>query len=187
MPLLRNAWGHFRTINHHKWEVLKNCFRIGLYRQGLLHDLSKYSPTEFRTGICYYKGTQSPNGVERLATGVSPAWLHHKGRNKHHFEYWVDYDLKDPNRLIGCRMPYRYVAEMFCDRVAACKVYRGKDYRDSCPWEYFRKMEHTPLLHEKTREELIFLLKLLRDEGEKAAFDYLRGEVRRRRRERDYF
>ena len=92
----KNAFGHFKTITKHKMLVLRYCFSIGLYKQGLLHDLSKYSWTEFRVGIRYYKGYKSPNGVERIQTGTSTAWLHHKGRNKHHFEYWCDYDLRIP-------------------------------------------------------------------------------------------
>ena len=48
---LYNAWHHFLTITHHKLLVMRYCFRVGLYKQGLLHDLSKYSPTEFITGI----------------------------------------------------------------------------------------------------------------------------------------
>ena len=88
------AWEHFKTITRHKIYVMKGCFRVGLYRQGLLHDLSKYSPTEFLVGCKYYQGgSRSPNNGEREATGVSLAWLHHKGRNKHHFEYWIDYGL----------------------------------------------------------------------------------------------
>ena len=61
---LKNIWGHFKTITTHKWLVMKNCFRIGLYRQGLLHDLSKYSWTEFSIGVKYYQGTRSPNAAE---------------------------------------------------------------------------------------------------------------------------
>ena len=88
-----NAWGHFKTITSHKFLVMKYCFKVGLYKQGFLHDLSKYSPTEFMVGAKYYQGTRSPNNAEREATGVSTSWLHHKGRNKHHFEYWVDYGI----------------------------------------------------------------------------------------------
>ena len=99
-----NAVGHFKTITKHKLLVMRLCFSEGLYKQGLLHDLSKYSFTEFKTGIKYYRGYKSPNGVERILTGTSPAWLHHKGRNKHHFEYWCDYDLENVHRMIGCRM-----------------------------------------------------------------------------------
>ena len=84
---------HLRTINHHKLLVMKGCFKVGLYRQGLMHDLSKYTPSEFLVGCKYYQGNRSPNNAEREATGVSSAWLHHKGRNKHHYEYWIDYSL----------------------------------------------------------------------------------------------
>lgn len=178
-----NAWKHFKTITKHKWKVMEHCFRIGLYRQGLLHDLSKYSWTEFRTGIRYFDGSQSPNTVERIKTGVSEAWLHHKGRNKHHYEYWIDYSVEKPGTLTGCRMPYRYVAEMFCDRVAASKIYKGPAYTDACAYEYFAPNQDKLLLHPDTRAEILLLLEMLRDEGEEKTFAYLKREVKRRRRE----
>lgn len=183
----KNAIGHFKTITKHKILVMRYCFSIGLYRQGLLHDLSKYSWTEFRVGIRFYKGYKSPNGVERIKTGTSTAWLHHKGRNKHHFEYWCDYDLQDPNRMIGCPMPYRYVAEMFCDRVAASKNYQGEKYGDDSAYIYYEPMKDSPLIHERTKKELEELLLLLKEKGEKECFSYLRKEVKRRRREKDFF
>lgn len=182
-----NAVGHFKTITKHKLLVMRLCFSVGLYKQGLLHDLSKYSFTEFKTGIKYYKGYKSPNGVERILTGTSPAWLHHKGRNKHHFEYWCDYDLENVHRMIGCRMPYRYVAEMFCDRVAASKNYLGEKYTDASPYIYYEKMRNSPLIHEKTRKEIEYLLTLLKDQGEKETLRYLRQEVKRRRKEKEFF
>lgn len=110
-----HIWGHFKTITKHKILVGKLCFKVHLYKQGLLHDLSKYTPTEFITGIKYYKGTYSPNSAERNEIGYSTAWLHHKGRNKHHWEYWVDFTRKGQ---VPAKMPYNYVLEMFCDRVA---------------------------------------------------------------------
>ena len=84
---------HFQTITKHKIYVMRECFRVGLYRQGFLHDLSKYSWTEFRIGCRYYQGTRSPNNAEREEKGYSSSWLHHKGRNKHHYEYWIDYNV----------------------------------------------------------------------------------------------
>lgn len=181
------GWQHFKTITKHRHLVRKHCFKIGLYRQGLMHDLSKYSLTEFETGRKYYVGTRSPNAVEREKTGISKAWLHHKGRNKHHFEYWIDYDLEGNHTMIGFRMPYRYVAEMFCDRVAASKVYLGDKYTDQASWEYFQTMRHSPLIHPKTREELGFLLKMLADEGEEKTFAWLKAELKRRKKENDYY
>lgn len=179
----RNGWKHFRLISRHKWKVFIYCSRVGLVRQGLLHDMTKFSWTEFRTGIFYYAGIQSPNTAERLEQGVSEAWLHHKGRNKHHYEYWIDYSVERPGELCGCRMPYRYVAEMFCDRVSASQIYKGAAYTDAAPYEYFAPHADRLLIHPQTRRELLQLLELLRDEGETAALDFLREEIRRRRRD----
>ena len=91
---LINIWNHFKTITKHRMLVCRHCFQIGLYRQGLTHDLSKYSPEEFFTGVRYYQGTRSPNAAEREDLGYSKAWLHHKGRNKHHYEYWIDISVR---------------------------------------------------------------------------------------------
>jgi len=91
-----NIKGHFETITRHKLLVMKYCFACGLYEQGLAHDLSKYSPTEFIPGCIYYQGDHSPNEAERKARGYTSAWLHHKGRNKHHLEYWIDYSTTTP-------------------------------------------------------------------------------------------
>ena len=99
-----------------------------------MHDLSKYSWTEFRIGCRYYQGTRSLNNAEREEKGYSSAWLHHKGRNKHHYEYWIDYNVnaeRDGRILTGMKMPVRYVVEMFLDRIAASKVYIGEAYNDS--------------------------------------------------------
>ena len=90
MGKLLVAWRHFKTITTHRILVMQGCFKMGLYWQGLTHDLSKYSPTEFMTGVRYYQGNKSPNAAEREEKGYSEAWLHHKGRNRHHYEYWTD-------------------------------------------------------------------------------------------------
>ena len=129
---------HLRTVQHHRFLVLRHCWRIGLYRQGLTHDLSKFSPVEFWTGARYYQGNRSPNEIERREKGYSAAWLHHKGRNRHHLEYWIDY-AADGSGMCGMKMPLKYVLEMFCDRVAASKTYRGAVYRDSDPYDYYAR------------------------------------------------
>ena len=117
-----NITGHFKTITRHRHLVMKNCFKAGIPVNGLLHDLSKYSPAEFIPGIMNYEeGKRSPNEHEREAKGYSSAWLHHKGRNKHHFEYWFDINTKT-KQYEPLRMPLCYLKETFCDRVAACKI-----------------------------------------------------------------
>ena len=145
---------------------MKECFRVGLYRQGICHDLSKYSWTEFRVGCRYYQGTRSPNNAEREERGYSSAWLHHKGRNRHHYEYWIDYSLDGSGTLTGMKMPVRYVVEMFLDRIAASKVYRGSEYADRDPLEYYEKGKAGALMHPETRKLLEKLLFMLAEEGE---------------------
>ena len=170
-------FSHLKTINHHKWLVLKYCFRVGLYRQGLTHDLSKYSLTEFLVGARYYQGFQSPNNVERKVKGYSSAWLHHKGRNKHHLEYWIDYAESEDHDMAGMEMPVRYVVEMFCDRVAASRTYRKDRYRDSDPYDYYMKSRSHYILHPSTRALLERMLTLLKDKGEKETFSIIREEI----------
>lgn len=174
---------HWKTVTHHRRLVREYCFRLGLKWQGLTHDLSKYSPREFWTGAKYYQGWRSPNDAERRATGVSMAWLHHKGRNRHHFEYWIDYVLAPDGTVSfgGCRMPMRYVAEMFCDRVAASKTYLGEKYTDGSPWEFYEKSKNRILIHPDTGREIEAMLRTLRDQGEDAAFAYVRQRIRESR------
>ena len=164
-----NIKGHFETITRHKLLVMKYCFACGLYEQGLAHDLSKYSPTEFIPGCIYYQGDHSPNEAERAAKGYTSAWLHHKGRNKHHLEYWIDY-AADGFGMCGMKMPIQYVIEMFCDRVAASKTYRGAAYRNSDPYDYYAHSVDHYIIHPDTAAALESLLRILRDEGEERAF-----------------
>ena len=170
-----HPWLHFKTITRHKLLVMQYCFRIGLYKQGLLHDLSKYSPAEFLVGCKYYQGTRSPNNAEREAIGVSTSWLHHKGRNKHHFEHWVDYSLDKEHVIMGARMPRKYVAEMVMDRICASRNYLGDAYTDSQPLEYFLKSkEKLWFIHPQTKKELEGLLRILNDHGEEKLLRYIR-------------
>ncbi len=174
------AWHHLVTITEHKFLVMKNCFRIGLFRQGLLHDLSKYSPAEFLTGVRYYQGNRSPNAAERDEKGYSSAWLHHKGRNKHHFEYWIDFSKANMG-LAGAKMPVNYLAEMIMDRIAASRVYRGRNYTDAAAWEYYQneKPYLDGVMHPETKAQLEKILLMLKDKGEKTAFAYLRKLLKR--------
>lgn len=170
-------WKHFKTITQHKLLVLKGCFYVGLYWQGLIHDLSKYMPSEFWVGAKYYQGTQSPNNAERMNIGYSSAWLHHKGRNKHHYEYWMDYSTQDGRGIVPVKMPDKYVVEMFIDRVAASKNYNKENYKDDMPLQYYKKGTACYFLHEDTRRTLEFLLQMLADEGEAKTFQYVRDEM----------
>ena len=169
---------HFKTITAHRHEVMRDCFRVGLYRQGLLHDLSKYSPEEFWQGAKYWEGVRSPNAKAREVEGWSTAWMHHKGRNKHHYEYWTDLN-KQTRQYEPVPMPTRYLVESVMDRIAACKTYRGKDYEDGAALDYLYKAQETPLLHPQTYRELEMILTMLRDKGESRTFAFLREIVLR--------
>ena len=170
---LINIWQHFHTITEHKIMVARHCFKVGMYWQGLTHDLSKYSPTEFWRSAKYYQGYRSPNNAEREEKGYSAAWLHHKGRNKHHYEYWIDYS-SNKSGMTGMKMPLRYVCEMICDRVAASQIYLGEKYTDASPWEYYEHSKDHYMLHPETRALLEKLLLMVKDLGQDRTFAYMK-------------
>lgn len=169
---------HFLTITEHRHQVIKNCFKAGIPLQGLKHDLSKYTLSEFIPGAIYYQGNRSPNEGEREAYGYSKAWMHHKGRNKHHFEYWTDYNTVT-KKLSPVKMPYKYVIEMFCDRIAASKTYMKSAYTNSAPLEYFERGKNNRLIHPDTSDTLEKLLKMLSEKGENYTFRYIRHTLKK--------
>ena len=171
-------WGHLKTVHHHRALVRKYCFRLGLYWQGLTHDLSKYSPTEFRVGARFYQGNRSPNAAEREEKGYSEAWIHHKGRNRHHFEYWTDMN-RETKQYESVVMPRRYLVEMVMDRIAACKTYQGEKYSDASPLVYLERSSDQKLMHPVLLRQLTFILTMLKEQGEKETFRYLKENVLR--------
>ncbi len=171
---------HFHTINKHKWYVFIYSVKAGIPVLGLLHDLSKYSFEEFFESVKYYDGHRSPISYARKDKGYSLARLHHKGRNKHHFEYWEDV-YKDGR--FGSVMPYPYLVECLCDKIAACKVYNGKNYADSQILAYWNDIDKkSPMvIHPGVVEFMDIVLKKLSKEGINSTLKpkYLRGEYDR--------
>ena len=174
---------HFITITKHRHKVIEHCFKAGIGWQGLFHDLSKYSPTEFIPGAKYYLGTRSPNEGEREAIGYSCAWMHHKGRNKHHFEYWVDVH-PERKQYEPVEMPIRYVTEMFCDRIAASKIYQGEKYTDESALNYFIRGNARSKMHQNTADLLEGWLRMLACKGEKETFAHVKQMNREERRKK---
>lgn len=173
---------HFMTVTEHRRAVRQGCFRVGLYFQGLTHDLSKYSPSEFFVGAKYYQGYRSPNNAEREAKGYSEAWMHHKGRNKHHYEYWTDYKggaghNGEEHVIIPARMPKRYLVEMYVDRVAAAAVYNKGHFTYDQPLKYYQRGDYTKLMEDHTREELEKLLRMLASNGPEVTESYIRNVI----------
>ena len=164
---------HFCTITKHRHMVIRHCAKTGILWQGLRHDLSKYSLAEFIPGAKYYLGYKSPTEAERMEIGYSAAWMHHKGRNKHHFEYWTDYNPQT-KKMSPVEMPLRYVKEMFCDRVAAGKIYLGKNYTNDNPINYFLNGNARYVMHPNTAKVLGEWLLMLQQRGEKETFAYIK-------------
>ncbi len=162
--MIKNFFKHLHTVNKHRWEVFKLSVKVGIPFRGLVHDLSKYSYTEFSESVKYYAdGKYSPLKKCKMETGFSPAWLHHKGRNKHHFEYWYDSVAPEPTPII----PFKYMLEMICDRIAASKTYKGKDYTLNSPLEYYRHEEPKMTLNPKLKSFLEEVFTELSKNGEK--------------------
>ncbi|MGN1277656.1 MAG: DUF5662 family protein [Floccifex sp.] len=166
---------HLKTITQHKMKVTWLCFRCHLFKQGVLHDLSKYSYIELKTGFKYYQGYRSPIDAEKEEKGYSLGWLHHKGRNKHHWEYWLDFG-KDG--IYPCEMPVNYVIEMFCDRVAASMIYQKDKYTDSSALDYYNQGRNKILIHPNTDALIHSLLVYLSENGLDQTIEYIKKEIK---------
>ena len=178
---------HFTLITKHKILVGKYCFKCGQFKRGLLHDNSKYSPTEFISGAKYYQGDASLIDSEKNAIGYSVAWQHHKGHNPHHWEYWIDNIGSRKNTPI--KIPYDYVIEMICDWRGAGKTYSRDKWTQSEPYEYYRMVKEGRIIHPRTEKIIIYLLEIIRDEGlnkfceaamfpkdHKVLYNYIKGD-----------
>ncbi len=160
---MKKFFSHLHTVNVHRFEVFKLCVKVGIPFRGLMHDLSKYSYTEMSESIKYYTdGKVSPLKTCKQDIGYSKAWLHHKGRNKHHFEYWYD----NTARLSMPIIPFKYMLEMICDRIAATKVYNKKNYNNKMPYDYFMKGKDHYVLNDNLKAFLEEVFTKLYEEGE---------------------
>ena len=177
MNTIQKFFGHLSTVTRHRHLVIAHCAKAGILWQGLRHDLSKYGKTEFWQGVRFFDGTHSPTEDERRTLGYSLAWMHHKGRNRHHWEYWTDYSVTE-KRYVPMPMPRRFMAEMLCDRIAASKIYNGAAATDAAPLDYLMRGQLHDALNTGTRQTLEHVLTQRRDEGEGAMFASLRAWVK---------
>ena len=144
--MIKKLIGHTKTIIKHKWIVFKLACRAGIPWRGFVHDLSKFSPTEFGESVKYYVGTFSPITEAKKNKGYSAAWLHHKGRNKHHLEYWIDTNTNSVAQM----MPYKYVVEKVCDDLSAGIVYSGKNWKTDVQYNYYMRQREYVVINPKT-------------------------------------
>lgn len=75
-------------------------------------------------------------------------------------------------------MPAKYLAEMICDRIAACKIYLKDKYSDDKPLEYFESKTDKEGMNSSTCETLRYFLKMLKEEGEKQTFKSLKRYIK---------
>ena len=160
---MREYWKHFKTICKHKYYVFQECKACGLLWQGVVHDLSKFGITEFASSARYFQGNRSPIEAEKETIGYSKAWLHHKGHNKHHWEYWTDFD--DNGNIIANKIPTKYVVEMVCDWIGAGKAYAKGQWKQSDPLDYYNKVRKGRHFHPDTEKLIIELLEDIHFEG----------------------
>ena len=158
------CWKHFKTICRHKAEVFKECKACGITWRGIVHDLSKFSPAEFVPSAKYFQGNRSPIEAEKEAIGYSNAWLHHKSHNKHHWEYWCDYN-NDTGEVFPHKIPSVYVIEMVCDWIGAGKVYSNEKWTQDEPLNYYNKVRKGRHFHQETEKLIIELLTIIKDKG----------------------
>ena len=150
--MIKSAILHIRVVMRHKREVYKAMKLCGMPIQGVLHDMSKFSPTELFESIKYFQGgKRSPIEAAKEDKGFSDAWFHHRGRNKHHSQYWCDISFGE---VVPCEMPWRYVVELVCDTIGAGKVYLGDKWNNSSPIDYYKARDYKSFYHDKTREML---------------------------------
>lgn len=150
---IKNTFRHFWKILKHKYWVFYYCRKVGvkgLMWRGIKHDMSKFSPTEFWESVRYYQGDSSPIDACKKDQGMSRAWMHHKGRNTHHYEYWVD---NFDNGGQPLPVPYQDAVEMLCDYLGAGRAYMGKDFTYQKEYEWWLKKCEKPLaMHPKTMD-----------------------------------
>lgn len=160
---MNKYWEHFKTITKHKWYVSKACFKSGLILQGILHDLSKYSLIEFASSARYFQGNKSPIDAEKVANGYSLAWQHHKGVNKHHWQYWIDFENGE---LIVIEMPPKYLAEMLCDWIGAGKAYNKGNWNIDTFKNWYKNNKDKMIIHTLTRDYIELVVDNVKDEEE---------------------
>lgn len=139
---------HLKRILRHKFWVAYYCFQLGLYKQGILHDLSKFGWYEFSRSVKFYDDNTSPLNKEKEILGYSRSYLHHRGRNPHHYEYWV---TQLDAGGVPVKIPRKYALELVCDYLAAGKIYSGNSFQGEYNW-WIKYVSSPRAIHPETKE-----------------------------------
>lgn len=143
---------NFLYILEHKLNVLIECWKMGLYIQGMTHDLSKLTPKEFfpYTKKFFLNEKLSPEAELQWKY----AWLNHQHKNKHHWEYW----MVDPKKQLALPMPRKYLIEMVCDWRSFSRKW-GRKVKAST-----LDLTDKIILHPESRRELEIILQRIKEE-----------------------
>lgn len=150
-----NILKHLKLVIVHKYYVGVECFKMGLYWQGLVHDLSKFSLVELTESAKYFTGKGSPIDEAKKDKGYSDAWQHHKGRNKHHWQYWTDFK---EGKVYPLEIPDKYIKEMICDVRGASRAYLKEKYRKEEPLQYLKDNIDHWIVTDRVRKRLFELI-----------------------------
>lgn len=151
---------HLKTITKHKFYVAKACFACGLYMQGITHDLSKYGLTEFCASAKHFQGNRSPIDAEKEANGYSLAWQNHKAKNKHHWQYWTDFDK---GVVFPVTMPQKFLAEMLCDWIGAGMAYNSGAWTVNSFKTWYENNKSNLLLTDSVRAEIEYVMAVVQN------------------------
>ena len=132
----KTIFKHLHTIHTHRKWVRYYCFLAGIPWRGITHDLSKYSPIEFWESVKFYTGFNSPIENAKKAQGYSRAWLHHRGRNTHHWAYWAD---NFSEGMTVHLMPEKDFVEMVCDFLGAGQAYSRESFTYYKEYKWWQK------------------------------------------------
>lgn len=160
---MKQYYSYLKYVLRHKSFVNKECMSLGYRWRGLIHDMSKFLPSEY---IPYANHFYNKDGSKREVRDKSgfydpnntgdkkfdKAWLFHQKRNKHHWQYWVL--PKDDGSIKVLEMPQKYLMEMICDWVGAGKAQgylspKEDPYYETRKW--YNKNKDKMQLHENTR------------------------------------
>ena len=136
-------WKYFFYILGHKWNVFVECLITGQPIHGILHDLSKFLPSEFIPYARFFFAKDKTNiykETDEKDLNFLKGWCYHQKRNKHHWNYWVCINRK--NEIIPIPMPAKYIAQMLADWRGMSRKFGGT------PKAYYEK--DSMILHSDT-------------------------------------
>ena len=166
---MKKYFKYLKQVLLHKKYVFEECRACGILWQGLIHDLSKFSKDEFVAYSKYFMEDKEKNKEAFIK-----AWMHHKGNNPHHWEYWIDYD--ENGNIVANKMPYNYVVEMVCDWIGAGKTYERR-WNTNSPFSYYNKVRSGRHFHPETEKLVLLFLNCIRFHGLKQFHKLAKGEI----------